>query len=106
MSYHNRDDVEDMNIHKELAYIIKKKQKTLGITDVIGKMYVEQCFFKIKKVQKLSGLDSGFSEGYSKSLTERYRILHKVGSFHLGSIKEVICRSSSVVGLVRKMVNT
>ena len=24
MSYHNRDDVEDMNIHKELAYIIKK----------------------------------------------------------------------------------
>ena len=25
MSYHNRDDVEDMNIHKELAYKIKKK---------------------------------------------------------------------------------
>ena len=45
MSYHNRDDVEDMNIHKELAYIIKKTKKTLGITDVIGKMYVEQCFF-------------------------------------------------------------
>ena len=27
MSYHNRDDVEDMNIHKELAYIIKKNKK-------------------------------------------------------------------------------
>ena len=65
MSYHNRDDIVDMELHKKLQYIINNKWPYCRCFAVIGKICLEQCFLNSEASEGKS-LDSGFFECYSR----------------------------------------
>ena len=65
MSYHNRYNVEDIKMHKRLQKGLINSFRFYYCS--WQDMYLEQCFFNIKKVQEVAGLDLGSFEINSRS---------------------------------------